>query len=184
MRRRRPSPLSVAAPAADEPGTDEPAAVSSTALPDPMRAFSTADIEFLASMLSHHAVARQIAQLAEQRAVAPEVRAFASTLQAAQQPESDQMERWLIGLGVDPATIGSAHDHDGATSQRDIDDLERLSGRAFDATVLQMLSAHSISATTLANAEVSEGFNTAVRQLAARIAERQWADMRKIRDLG
>jgi uncharacterized protein (DUF305 family) len=169
---------SPASPAADQPGVN-----SATPSADPARAFSTPDIEFLATMLSHHTGAQPMVKLAERRATTPEVRAFASTLRAAQQPEIDQMGGWLASLGIDPATAGGGHDHGGGTSQQDVGDLEELTGPAFDRKFLGLLTDHTISASALAGTEASAGFNSGVRQLAMSIGQREWDDMRTIRRL-
>lgn len=172
-----PTATAVAAPAAHD-------AAGSAVPPDPARAFSSADIEFLAAMLTHHAAARQMTELAERRATASAVRAFAAASRTAQQLETDEMQRWLVGLGVDPAEIGSEHDHNGRTAQQDVSDLASLTDAAFDRRFVELVGAHGVDATALAKAEASDGFNNEVRQLAAEIARREWSDLETARRLG
>lgn len=174
------APLPPAASAAPAQAAPVPAA---PATPDPSRAFSTADIEFLAAMLGHHAAAQQMTDLAEQRAAAPAVRAFAAASHGAEQREIDQMRAWLVGLGIDPAEVGGEHDHNGHVSAQDLTDLAALTGPAFDRRFVDLFGAHGIGAVALAKDEATGGFNLGVRQLAAEIAQREWSDLETVRRL-
>lgn len=178
---------SIDVPAVAGPGSAGPSdgvAGSSPANPVPGEAFNAADIEFLVAMLPHHIEARRMTELAERRADSPDVRALASRTRAAQAPEVEVMARWLQSLGIEAPTAGGGHAHGGAMTEQDVRELATLSGSAFDRRFLDLLTDHSVGATTLARAETSGGLNSGVRQLAATVVEREWADIALIRRLG
>jgi uncharacterized protein (DUF305 family) len=167
---------------ADQSGVTSTTAAEATAAPDPAQAFSADDIEFLVAMIPHHTQAQVMVELAEQRAAAPGVRVFASSVRAAQQPELEQMTGWLASLGVDPSTAGG-HDHGGGATEQDVQGLASLRGPEFDRRFLDLLTDHGLGATELAHAETTRGLNAGVRQLAAAIAQREWADLETMRGL-
>lgn len=151
--------------------------------PDPAEAFNAADIEFLAAMLPHHTETLRMSELAEGRADSPDVRAFASRVRGAQEPEVELMDRWLGSLGIEPTAVGGGHAHGGAMTEQDVRELGTLTGPAFDRRFLDLLTDHSVGATTLAHAESSDGHNNGVRRLATTIADRVWRDIGTIRGL-
>src|SRR5581483_12002257 len=59
-----------------------------------------ADVVFLQNMIPHHQQAIMMSQMALTHATTPRVKDLATRIQAAQQPEIDQMRRLLAAWGV------------------------------------------------------------------------------------
>ena len=62
---------------------------------------NAADVAFAQSMIPHHRDAVAMADLAADRAQDPEVKALAEQIQAAQQPEIDQLTGFLSAWGAE-----------------------------------------------------------------------------------
>ncbi len=68
----------------------------STAASASTATFNDADVTFAQSMIMHHQQAIEMASMAESRAASTEVKDLAGKIKAAQQPEIDTMNDWLI----------------------------------------------------------------------------------------
>jgi uncharacterized protein (DUF305 family) len=62
---------------------------------------NAADVTFAQQMIPHHRQAIEMAQLAAERASTPEVKALATRVQGAQDPEITTMTEWLEAWGED-----------------------------------------------------------------------------------
>ena len=68
---------------------------SSASSPQASQTHNQADISFVQGMIPHHAQAIAMSEMAAQRAGSPEIKDLAARIQAAQQPEIDQMSGFL-----------------------------------------------------------------------------------------
>lgn len=187
--------LTVAGCAGTTPtASDTPAATASTsgtAAESPVLGdgHNSADTEFAQMMIEHHVGAIEMADLALERATTPEVRNLAERIRAAQGPEIDQMTTWLEGEG-EPTTAGNmtGMDHgsmemDGLDQTEAMADLEEATGSDFDRRFLQLMIAHHAGALEMAQAQLDDGVNTEMRDLAQTIVDAQEAEIAEMEDL-
>jgi len=187
--------LTVAGCAGTTPtASDTPAATASTsgtAAESPVLGdgHNSADTEFAQMMIEHHVGAIEMADLALERATTPEVRNLAERIRAAQGPEIDQMTTWLEGEG-EPTTAGNmtGMDHgsmemDGLDQTEAMADLEEATGSDFDRRFLQLMIAHHTGALEMAQAQLDDGVNTEMRDLAQTIIDAQEAEIAEMEDL-
>lgn len=152
-----------------------------------------ADISFAQSMIPHHAQAIAMSKMAVQRASSSQVKDLAARIQAAQQPEIDQMSRWLRTWNApvpstDMGDMGQMeHGVNGAMpgmmSSDQMRQLGQASGEAFDRMFLQMMIGHHQGAITMAKTELSQGQNPDARQLAQRIIDAQQREITEMQTL-
>ncbi|MGH3693941.1 MAG: DUF305 domain-containing protein [Pseudonocardiaceae bacterium] len=159
------------------------------------QAHNQADIAFAQGMIPHHAQAVTMSMMAAQRAASPQVKDLAARIQAAQQPEIDQMSGFLRAWNAPvPASTGShggigEMDHDagsampGMMSGDQMRQLGELSGEMFDRMFLQMMITHHQGAVTMAKTELSDGQNPDARQLAQRIIDAQQREITEMQTL-
>jgi uncharacterized protein (DUF305 family) len=81
------------------PTSSAPPATASSAAPV-AQAHNQADITFATDMIPHHAQAVSMSKLAAQQASSPQVKDLATRIEAAQQPEIDQMSGFLRAWGA------------------------------------------------------------------------------------
>jgi len=150
---------------------------------------SSADTEFAQMMIEHHVGAIEMADLALERATTPAVRDLATRIRAAQDPEIDLMTGWLEGEG-EPTTAGNmtGMDHgsmemDGLDQTEAMAELEQVSGTEFDRRFLQLMIAHHAGALEMAQAQLDDGVNTEMRDLAQTIVDAQEAEIAEMEDL-
>lgn len=155
-------------------------APSSSEAADASAAFNDADVIFAQMMYPHHAQAVEMAAIANGRTDNPEVLSLASAIEAAQQPEMDQLTAWLAEWGQ-PAPSpdmgemsGMDHSADsGMMTQQDMDALMAASGPEFDRQWLTMMIAHHTGAIEMANTEISDGSNPDAHEMARTIVDTQ-----------
>ena len=139
--------------------------------------FNDADVMFAQLMYPHHAQAVEMAAMAEGRTDNPEVLALASAIEAAQQPEMDQLTAWLTEWGQPAPSAGmGGMDHSpggGMMTQQEMGGLMAASGSEFDRQWLTMMIAHHRGAIEMANTEISDGSNPDAQQMARTIVETQ-----------
>lgn len=169
--------------------------------PDPDQ-HNKADIAFAQQMIPHHRQAVAMAALAPQRAGSQPVKRLAADVEAAQQPEIDQMTGMLRGWNAvvpgDPGMAGMpGMDHDampgmsgmghdsmpGMMSSQDMATLASAGGAAFDRQFLTMMISHHQGAVAMAATELRDGVNADARALARRISDSQTAQIDQMRGL-
>jgi uncharacterized protein (DUF305 family) len=186
------------------------AAPASSAAPTVSQAHNQADINFAQQMIPHHAQAVAMAKLVTQRASSPGVKDLANRIEAAQQPEIDQMTGWLRAWGAPaPDTTDPDMGDMGGTSQQNMPgmnhstmahsgnggampgmmssdqmhQLSQASGPAFDKMFLQMMISHHQGAITMAKTELAKGQNPDAKALAQRIIDAQQAEIAQMRSM-
>jgi uncharacterized protein (DUF305 family) len=175
--------------------SSSPAASQSVAL-----THNQPDVAFAQNMIPHHAQAIAMSRLAAQRAESPQVKDLSAGIQAALQPEIDQMTGWVRAWhepvpatnspmdGTGQGDIGQM-DHDsngpmpGMMSGDQMQQLEQATGPEFDRMFLQMMITHHQGAITMAQTELRAGQNLAARQLAQRIIDSQQREITEMQVL-
>jgi uncharacterized protein (DUF305 family) len=169
-----------------------PPSSSATSSPPVAQAHNQADIAFAQGMIPHHAQAIAMSKMAVQRAVSPQVKDLAARIQAAQQPEIDQMSGLLRAWNAPvPSTnnpmggmMGQMHGAmPGMMSGGQMQQLGQDSGAAFDRMFLEMMISHHQGAITMAKTELSNGQNPDARQLAQRIIDAQQREITEMQNL-
>ncbi len=150
---------------------------------------NSADVAFAQGMIPHHEQAIEMAELAGTRAAHPQVKALATQIEAAQDPEIKQMTTWLKSWGEPTAapqghsTTGGGHSVAGMMSDADMAKLAGLSGKDFDRMFLTMMTAHHNGAIEMARTEQKDGRYAAGKKLAANIIKGQSAEVALMADL-
>lgn len=150
--------------------------------------FNDADIEFVEAMIPHHEGAITMAEMAADRAVAPEVKDLASRIAAAQGPEIETMQGWLEEWGVNSSAEddGAGMDHgdmSGDMGDGEMAELEAAQGEAFDEMFLTMMIEHHQGAVDMANSEIDDGLNADAIAMARDIIAAQEAEIEEMQGL-
>ncbi len=165
-------------------------AASSSEAPNASAEFNDADVMFATRMYPHHAQAVEMAAMANGRTDNPEVLSLASAIEAAQQPEMDQLTAWLAEWGqpapsADTSEMGGM-DHSsgsGMMTQQDMDALSTASGPEFDRQWLTMMIAHHTGAIEMANTEIADGSNPDAQGMARTIVATQQQEIETMQRL-
>ncbi len=172
-----------------------PPSVRATSSPPVAQAYNQADITFAQGMIPHHAQAIAMSEMAAQRTVLPQVKDLAARVQAAQQPEIDQLRGFLRAWntpvrsadspmgGMGQMDHGTSDAMPGMMSGEEMHQLEQASGAAFDQMFLHMMISHHKGAVMMAQTELSNGQSPDARQLAQRIIDAQQREITEMRTL-
>lgn len=169
----------------------QPAAVETARNGD---VFNQADVDFATAMIPHHAQALQMALLAQDRPLPPEVRALVDQVQAAQTPEVETMTTWLTDWDQDiPATsmdhanaghdMGDMGEMEGMMSGSAMAELEDASDEAFPKLWMTMMIEHHEGAITMARTEQEDGRFPDAVALARAIVDGQAAEIATMKAL-
>ncbi|MGC5248748.1 DUF305 domain-containing protein [Gordonia sp. DT219] len=153
-----------------------------------MSAHNAADVMFTQMMIPHHEQAVAMADLVPTRTQNAQLRALATQIKNAQQPEIDQMTARLKswGVAVDGTGHGGHSMDDGQMSsgemggmmpQTQMEAMEKATGAQFDTLWLQGMIAHHQGAIAMADDELKNGINPESRALATRIKTSQQAEI-------
>lgn len=141
-----------------------------------------ADVTFAQSMIVHHEQAIEMAQLAADRADSQEVLDLAARIEAAQQPEIEQMQGWIEDWDAESSDMGGDH-MSGGMSDDDMTALEAANGAEFDRMFLEMMIEHHRGAITMAETEIADGQHPDAVELAGTIIEDQQTEIREMEGL-
>lgn len=146
--------------------------------------YNAADLLFTQGMIPHHEQAVAMSELAPDRAESPEVLTLAQNVQAAQQPEIDQLNGWLAQWDESPMDDAHAdHDMQGMLSEAEFAELESLTGAAFDARWLELMITHHEGAIQMSEIVIANGQNDEVTALAEVIIDAQQAEIDHMQEL-
>ncbi|WP_377326142.1 DUF305 domain-containing protein [Pimelobacter simplex] len=156
--------------------------------------FNQADVDFATAMIPHHAQALQMALLAQDRPLPPEVRTLVDQVQAAQTPEVETMTTWLTDWDQDiPATsmdhanaghdMGDTGEMEGMMSGSAMAELEDASDEAFPKLWMTMMIEHHEGAITMARTEQEDGRFPDAVALARAIVDGQAAEIATMKAL-
>lgn len=152
-------------------------------------AFNEADVTFAQGMIPHHEQAVEMAEIAldPARGAGEGVRALATRIQAAQDPEIQLMRGWLTTWGRQELTdMGDDHESHGMSGMMSADDmaeLEQTSGAEFDRMWMEMMIAHHEGAVEMAGVVQAGGSAPEVRELAGEIITAQTAEIAEMTSL-
>ena len=155
---------------------------------------STADVDFAAGMIPHHAQALEMVAMAEGRPLDPEVEELASAIQDAQQPEIETLTGWLETWEEDVPDVDSMTAKDmesmegmdgmeGMMSAMSMRQLENAPDQAFQDVWLALMLAHHKGAVAMAETEIAEGQNPDAVALAEEIKDGQSAEIETMKSL-
>lgn len=172
-------------------GAPTGAGPAGSTLPGSTAEHDDADVTFAGQMIPHHTQAVRMADLAAQRAGSDQVKQLAAIIQAAQQPEIDQMRAMLAEWGAPPpAAAGqmAGMDHGSAAmpgmmTDADMTGLSRASGVDFDRRFLTMMIAHHQGAVDMSATELAQGRSPEATALARKISAAQRAEIDQMRRL-
>lgn len=147
-----------------------------------------ADVMFAQMMIPHHEQAIELADLALNPAAGASdaVRALATQIKGAQDPEIAFMKKWLSDRGQ-PLNPDSSVDHSsmmkGMLSLEDLDAMRTLTGSEFDRAWIESMIAHHEGAIDMAETVQRDGDDAEIAQLAADIVAGQSAEITTLRGL-
>lgn len=146
-------------------------------------AFNDADVTFAQSMIVHHEMAIEMAQMAPTRAESQEVLDLAARIEAAQQPEIEMMTEWLESWGEEPSGMDMSGGEMGGMSEEQMAELKAASGAEFDRLFLENMIEHHGGAIEMAETEIAEGENPDAVGLAEKIVADQTAEIEEMQAL-
>ena len=143
--------------------------------------FGAAEIMFAQMMIPHHQQAVEMAELVPRRSENPEILQLAKDIAAEQEPEIQQMQRWL-----DEAGAPSHMDHDmnmaGMLSEEELEQLANSSGDEFDRLFLEGMIKHHEGAIEMAKM-ILDSENEEAKALAEAIVSSQTAEIELMKEL-
>ena len=147
---------------------------------------NAADVTFAQEMIPHHRQAIEMAQMAAARASSPEVKALATRIQQAQDPEIATMTELLESWGEDVPSHEGGHgamESGGMMSSEEMAELMAATGTGFDRLFLTMMTKHHEGAIEMARTEQAEGAFGPAKELAGKIVADQRAEIDEMRQL-
>ena len=143
---------------------------------------SAEDAMFAQMMIPHHEQAVVMSELAATRASSPEIQALAAEIQAAQQPEIDQMKAWLtewgipVMSGMDAMSEHGGHGMSGMLTEDQLAELEAANGPEFDKLFAEYMILHHEGAIDMAE-DVVDSKDPRVAALAQAIIQTQQVEI-------
>lgn len=145
---------------------------------------NNADVMFLQGMIPHHQQAIDMSKVVPTHSKNAEVIALATKIQAAQQPEIDEMNKWLSDAGqsssmggMDMGDMGGM----GMMTDGEMTALDAANGNAFDKLFLSGMITHHEGAVRMAKAIIANGQDLRVRNLATNILTGQTAEIEQMK---
>ena len=114
--------------------------------------FTEADVGFVTGMISHHAQALVMSELAPSHGARPSVQTLAARIINAQRDEIALMQRWLEDRGQPvPPVANGEHEHHmpGMLTQEQLEELASAFGPEFDRLFLTYMIQHHAGAVTM-----------------------------------
>ena len=145
------------------------------------RGFNDADVMFAQMMIPHHEQALELADMALDPTLmaSEQVKALASQIKAAQDPEIDVMTQWLTEW--DQPLMDMSEDHsmtmEGMLSIDELGALGQMSGEEFDQAWVSAMIAHHKGAIKMADTVKAEGESALVQELADAIIQAQRSEI-------
>jgi uncharacterized protein (DUF305 family) len=129
---------------------------------------SAAERGFLTDMVGHHAMAVEMARMAQEKAMHPELKTAADKIVSTQTAEIDRMQSWLKAWYGRKASTEMGH---GDMEQMAM--LEQATGAEFEVRFLAMMSVHHTQALERARVVRSARIHPATRRLTGDIIRAQ-----------
>ena len=131
----------------------------------------------MTEMVSHHALAVDMAEMAADKATHPELKAAAEDIIRTQTAEIKRMQRWLkrwYGVTVKPRMT--------MQDMEDMAELERASGSEFELRFMSLMTVHHTLAIERARIAARRAGHRPVRRLARAIVRAQKREIKQFRD--
>lgn len=145
---------------------------------------NSADFSYIQMMMTHHAQALKMTELAPKRAESAQAKRLADRITASQRPEIGAMKGWLKSHGGAKKQPG--HDHGtmpGMATDAQLKQLRAAKGKAFDELFLTLMITHHSGAITMATDALSEGNNIQVEEMANDVIAQQTAEIGRMRKM-
>ena len=136
---------------------------------------SNAERDFLAEMISHHSMAVDMAEMAQEKAPHPELRTLAANIVRSQTSESQRMRRWLRAWYDRRASVEMDHEAMQMLEQAP-------AGPQFEVRFMAMMSVHHAQAIEMARMVRSSRLHRQVRQLTGDIIRDQEREISQMQD--
>lgn len=143
--------------------------------------FNDADVMFAQMMIPHHEQALELADMALDPTLmaSEQVKALASQIKAAQDPEIDLMTQWLSEW--DQPLMDMSEDHSmtmkGMLSVDELSAVGQMNGEEFNQAWIQAMIAHHKGAIEMADTVKDEGKSARVQELADAIIQAQKSEI-------
>ncbi|MFK4108805.1 DUF305 domain-containing protein [Streptomyces sp. NPDC002176] len=144
---------------------------------------NAADRSYAHMMITHHAQALTLTELAQKRAQSIQVKRIAERISAAQGPEIASMKGWLSTYGKGAK---DAHQHavmPGMATDAQLAELRAAKGKAFDQLFLKLMIAHHDGAITMATDVKAQGNNIQIEEMADDVIAQQTSEIVRMRDM-
>ena len=166
---------------ADHPQTDQPVITGQPA------GYNADDVAFATNMIPHHQQAVDLSAMVPDRSTNAGLVTLADQISAAQQPEINVMNVFLVQWNENP-DANSGHGGHGATMQGMVDEatlakLQSLNGAEFDKLWLESMISHHQGAIEMAKAEVANGDNVDAKTVANNIVTTQEAEIGQMKQM-
>lgn len=135
------------------------------------------DKEFLTEMVSHHAMAIDMAEMALEKAEHPQLKTVARAIVRTQSAEIDRMQGWMqrwYGTRARPMMD--------AEMKAQMRELDRAGGAAFEIRFMALMSVHHTQAIERATTALRQTSHPQVRALARAIVKAQRREVKQFRD--
>lgn len=170
--------LTLAACAPPETGAGGDSSASST------EGFNDQDVMFAQMMLPHHQQAVEMADMVlAKEGIDIRVIDLAQTINDEQEPEIQQMERWLEDWDASAEMGGMDEGMSGMMSDGQMDDLESATGDDASRLFLEQMTEHHNGAIEMAQTEVDEGEYPEAVELAQTIIDAQQAEIDEMTEI-
>ncbi|MCI0688153.1 MAG: DUF305 domain-containing protein [Sporichthyaceae bacterium] len=127
-----------------------------------------------------------MAELAATRAGSAEVKALAADIEAAQEPEIDQLGAWILDWGSRGGSMpphGGEHTGPGMLTEAEMEQLRYSEGAEFDRLFLEGMIRHHEGAIEMAQHELETGMNPDAKAMAQSIISSQRAEIDHMQQL-
>lgn len=171
-----PEVVTEAPPLTPEP--EEPPAVGSVEPND-------VDVNFAQMMIGHHEQAIILVKIAEERSTSAELLELAEEIAAAQGPEIELMQSWVLAWGYDLFTYEEHKDHEmpGMLTEEELAEVADADRDDFDRMWLDAMILHHEGAIVMAADQLEGGVVPEAHELSHEIIDAQQAEIDYMRDL-
>lgn len=152
------------------------ASVGFAAAPAPERDQRRFEINFLESMIDHHFGAIKMSELCDGRTVHGELKAMCDMIKTAQAAEIREMQGWLrtwYGVTHEPRLDQK--------TQRQVEELSRLSGAAFEKAYMTMMIKHHSMAAMMAIDCLNQAYHPDMLNMCAKMLCDQGDEIAQLR---
>lgn len=178
-----------------KPGEPNTSLSGTSAVASPSSSHNSADVDFLQDMITHHAQAVVMGDLAKDELTDPKVKAIASRISAEQKPEMRGMGQTLkswkekVPPQAENPNFGAHQGHSshssmpGMATQQQLDELADAKGEDADRLYLDRMIAHHEGALTMCTTLARKGSDERTGELGDDIAVAQSKQIAQMKDM-